>query len=62
MVGPSAAVPSTYILPVDNRTLRPAWMRRAARDRLGVEPVEIEGGHCPHVSFPQVVADVLEDR
>jgi pimeloyl-ACP methyl ester carboxylesterase len=52
--------PSTYVLPRQDRTLRPEWMSKVARDRLGVEPVEIDGGHFPHVSRPDVLADILE--
>jgi pimeloyl-ACP methyl ester carboxylesterase len=43
-----------------DRTLRPDWMRSAARGRLGVEPVVIGGGHCPHVSRPEAVAEILD--
>lgn len=53
-------VPSTFVLPRGDRTLRSEWMRTAARERLGVEPVEVEGGHCPHVSQPEVIADILD--
>jgi pimeloyl-ACP methyl ester carboxylesterase len=35
------------------------WQRKAARDLLGVEPVELPGGHCPHVSRPDALADAL---
>jgi pimeloyl-ACP methyl ester carboxylesterase len=52
-------VPSTCVLPREDRTLRPAWMRRAARERLGVEAVEVDGGHCPHTSRPEVVAELI---
>jgi hypothetical protein len=30
------------------------------RERLGVEPIEVEGGHFPYVSRPDLLADVLE--
>jgi pimeloyl-ACP methyl ester carboxylesterase len=52
--------PSTYVLPREDRTLRPEWMAEVARKRLGVEPIEIDGGHFPHVSRPDLLADVLE--
>ena len=55
-----SGVPSTFVLPRGDRTLRPDWMRAAARERLGVEPVEIDSGHCPHVSQPEVLAATLE--
>jgi hypothetical protein len=27
--------------------------------RLGVEPIEIEAGHCPHTSRPDDIAMIL---
>lgn len=54
------AVPSAYIVCADDRTITPQWQRKAARELLGVEPVELPGGHCPHVSRPEALADVLE--
>jgi len=53
------AVPSSYILCEEDRAIQPVWSRRAARERLGVEPVEMPGGHCPYVSRPEELADVL---
>jgi pimeloyl-ACP methyl ester carboxylesterase len=53
-------VPSTYIVCSDDRTITPGWQRQAAREFLGVEPVELPGGHCPHVSRPEALADVLQ--
>jgi pimeloyl-ACP methyl ester carboxylesterase len=52
--------PSTYVLPGQDRTLRPEWMGKVARERLGIEPIEIEGGHFPHVSRPDLLAEILE--
>ena len=52
-------VPATYIACADDRTITPAWQCKAARERLGVEPIVIPGGHCPHVSRPETLADVL---
>jgi pimeloyl-ACP methyl ester carboxylesterase len=52
--------PSTYVLPRQDRTLRPEWMGKVARERLGVEPIEIDGGHFPHVSRPDLLAEILE--
>ena len=53
-------VPSAYIVCADDRTATPAWARRAARERLGVEPIEIPGGHCPFLSRPRHLAEALE--
>jgi pimeloyl-ACP methyl ester carboxylesterase len=52
-------IPSTYVVAAYDRTIRPDWQRRMARERLRVEPVEISTGHCPNVSRPELLADVL---
>ena len=51
--------PSAYLLPREDRTFTPSWMRQLATERLGVDPVELPGGHCPHVSRPDDLADIL---
>ena len=53
------AIPSTYILALEDRTIRPAWQRKMALERLGIEPVELPGGHCPNVSRPRQLAEIL---
>lgn len=57
--GPAPTAPSTYVLPRHDRTLRPEWMRAQVPKRLGVPPIEVDGDHCPHISRPDFVADVL---
>jgi len=52
--------PSTYVLPRQDRTLTPRWMRKAAQERLGVEPTEVDGGYCPHASRPDQIAALLD--
>ena len=52
-------VAGSYVVCAGDRTISPAWSRRAARDYLGVEAIELPGGHCPHVSRPGALADVL---
>jgi pimeloyl-ACP methyl ester carboxylesterase len=52
-------IPSTYVVAVHDRTIRPEWQRRMARERLGVEPVELASGHCPNVSQPDRLAALL---
>jgi pimeloyl-ACP methyl ester carboxylesterase len=52
-------VPSTFIVAGDDRTIRPEWQRQMARERLGVEPIEIPTGHCPNVSLPDGLAAIL---
>jgi pimeloyl-ACP methyl ester carboxylesterase len=51
--------PSAYVLCKEDRTIRPEWSRWAARERLGVEAIELPGGHCPHISRPADLASVL---
>lgn len=52
-------VPSSYIVCSDDRTISPDWSRCTARERLGREAVELPGGHCPYLSRPLQLADVL---
>lgn len=54
------SVPASYVACADDRTIAPAWQRKAAREWLGVTPVVLPGGHCPHVSRPEALADTLE--
>jgi pimeloyl-ACP methyl ester carboxylesterase len=52
-------VPRTSILCRDERCIAPAWSRSMSRELLGVEPVELDGGHSPFLSRPAELADVL---
>lgn len=61
-VNPLKALPSVeykYIVCTKDRILSPEWSRYAARERLGVDAMEISSGHCPHLSHPQLLASVL---
>ena len=40
-------VPCSSIVCADDRTISPAWSRRIARERLGVDPIELPGGTLP---------------
>ena len=44
---------------VSERVIDPAWSRRMSRELLGVEPVELDGGHSPFLSRPAELASVL---
>lgn len=55
-----AARSSVYLLPVGDRALTGDGMRRMARDRLHVAPVEVPGGHNNYVAHPQAVADAID--
>ena len=39
--------------------VNPVWSDRVARERLGVEPVHLAGGHSPFLSRPTELAQVL---
>ncbi len=52
-------VPAAYVLCSDDRTISPAYGRRAARLQLRVDPVELPGGHSPFLSRPRELAQVL---
>jgi hypothetical protein len=36
------------------------WMRGVVRERLGIVPDEIDGGHCPALSRPRELVERLE--
>jgi pimeloyl-ACP methyl ester carboxylesterase len=54
------AVPTRYLLGRQDRMFPPKWMRGVVRARLGVEPDEIDSGHCPALSRPRELAERLE--
>ncbi|MBH8563097.1 alpha/beta hydrolase [Nostoc sp. CENA67] len=59
---PLKALPSVerkYIVCTNDRILSPVWSRYAARQRLGVDAIELACGHCPHLSCPELLASVL---
>ena len=53
-------VESRSIVCRDDRTINPAWVRTASRERLGIEPVEISGGHSPFLTRPVELALALD--
>jgi hypothetical protein len=48
-----------YLLARADRAVNPSWSRDAARERLGVEAVEIDGGHSSFLARPRELADRL---
>jgi pimeloyl-ACP methyl ester carboxylesterase len=52
-------VTTQVILCRDDRLLPPTFLRRIARERLGVTPDEIDGGHTPALSRPKELATRL---
>jgi len=53
-------VPSLYVVCRDDRALSPAYGRAAARERLGIEPLEIDGAHSPFLTRPAELAALLQ--
>jgi pimeloyl-ACP methyl ester carboxylesterase len=53
-------VPTRVLLGRDDRLFPPSFLRRVARDRLGITPDEIDGGHTLALSRPTELADRLE--
>jgi pimeloyl-ACP methyl ester carboxylesterase len=53
-------VPASSIVCRGDRSFNPAWLRTAARERLGVEAVEIDGGHSPFLSRPTELAALID--
>jgi pimeloyl-ACP methyl ester carboxylesterase len=52
-------VPTRYLLCRDDRMFPAAWARRHARERLGIEPDEMDGGHYISLSRPRELANRL---
>jgi pimeloyl-ACP methyl ester carboxylesterase len=53
-------VESHSIICRGDRALNPEWARTAARDRLGVSPLELDGAHSPFLTRPSELARVLD--
>jgi pimeloyl-ACP methyl ester carboxylesterase len=53
-------VESRSIVCRDDRAINPAWVRAASRDRLGVDPVELSGGHSPFLTRPVELALAID--
>jgi pimeloyl-ACP methyl ester carboxylesterase len=53
-------VPTRVLICRDDRLFPPGFLRRVARERLGITPDEIDGGHAPALSRPHELADRLQ--
>ena len=53
------SVATSYIVCSEDRTIQPAWSRKVARTQLGVEPIELAAGHCPYISRPKELVEIL---
>jgi pimeloyl-ACP methyl ester carboxylesterase len=52
-------VQAKFILARDDRLFPPAFLRRLARERLGIAADEVPGCHCAALSHPKEVSDLL---
>ena len=53
-------IPTALVYATDDEFFEPAWERFMAREALGVEPVEISGGHFPMAEDPDALAELLD--
>ena len=53
-------VPTAVLYAAEDEIFEPAWERFIAREMLGVEPIELPGGHFPMAEDPDALADVLD--
>jgi pimeloyl-ACP methyl ester carboxylesterase len=49
-----------YIVCSRDAVIRPEWQRHAARNVLGVEPIELDAGHMPMLDSPLELAEILD--
>ena len=50
-----------YLLCTDDRFYPRDWMRELVRDRLGLEPDDVPGGHCAFLSQPGPLTTAILD-
>jgi pimeloyl-ACP methyl ester carboxylesterase len=53
-------VPTHVIIGRDDRFFRADWLRGVVRDRLGIEPDELPGGHTLALSRPRELVELME--
>jgi pimeloyl-ACP methyl ester carboxylesterase len=53
-------VPTALIYASEDEFFEPDWERLMAREVLGVEPIEIPGGHFPMAENPEALAEILD--
>jgi pimeloyl-ACP methyl ester carboxylesterase len=56
---PPPGIPASMIYAAADEVFDPEWSRWAARELLGVEPVEIAGGHFPMLETPEELVGLL---
>ena len=53
-------VPTHVVIGRDDRFFRADWLRGVVRDRLGIEPDEMPGGHTLALSRPRELVELME--
>jgi pimeloyl-ACP methyl ester carboxylesterase len=53
-------VPTHVIIGRDDRFFTVGWLRGVVRDRLGIEPDELPGGHALALSRPRELVELME--
>jgi pimeloyl-ACP methyl ester carboxylesterase len=53
-------VPTRFLLCRDDRLFPAAFQRRVVRERLGIEPDDLDSGHLPALAHPVELVDRLE--
>jgi pimeloyl-ACP methyl ester carboxylesterase len=54
-------VPTAVVYAAEDEMFEPAWIRFMARELVGVEPIELPGGHFPMLEVPGQLTAVLDD-
>lgn len=52
-------VASIYVVCTKDRAINPEWSRRAAKERLGVDAIELDCDHSPMLSRPEELVSIL---
>ncbi len=52
-------LPTRFVLGTEDRFFPAPWLRAVVRDRLGIDPDELPGGHCLALSRPTELATLL---
>jgi hypothetical protein len=53
-------VPTRFLLCRDDRLFPAEFQRRVVKERLGITPEEMDGGHLPALHSPIALAERLE--
>ena len=53
-------VPTRFLLCRDDRFFPAEWLRTVVKERLGITPDEMDGGHCVALSRPRELVDRLD--